>query len=269
VAFLTSAITIPSSQPSLGWLVAGFVLLVAGLAFLTIGPRNFQIPSARGTRRALSYAAVFGLCSACFTHVLQGALLGHERSPWLLALGDVIFITLSLFVWVMVLAESYTLQDFGLRAMPAGRLLPTLIMGAGAAAVYSFGPYRAVTTYQVHATPDTLVFALLWSIAGSALPAELLFRGYLMSSLDGRVSQWARVVLPALAFAAVRAVRFLPGSDLGVAEWLGYIFGVALPLGLWWGVMRELAGGAIWPCIASHVLLEFGPTLAGSSPSPL
>ncbi len=138
-----------------------------------------------------------------------------------------------------------------------------------AAIVYSFGPYRAVVNYQVHTTPDTLVFALFWSVVGSALPEELLFRGYLMSTLDGRVSQWARIALPAIAFAAVRAVRFLPGPDLGVPQWLGYIFGVALPLGLCWGLMRELAGGVIWPCIVSHFLLEFGPTLAGTSPSPL
>jgi len=142
-------------------------------------------------------------------------------------------------------------------------------MGAAAAAAYSFGPYRAVIGYQVHATPDTLVFAALWALVGSALPEELLFRGYLMSTLDRRVAPWARVALPALAFAAVRAVRFLPGQDLGVADWLGYIFGVALPLGLWWGILRELGGGALWPCIVSHFLVEFGPTLAGTTPSPL
>ena len=130
-------------------------------------------------------------------------------------------------------------------------------------------PYQAVVTYQVHTTPDTLMFAMLWALAGSALPEELLFRGYLMSSLDRRVNQWARVALPALAFTAVRALRFLPGQDLGVPEWLGYIFGVALPMGLWWGILRELGGGAIWPCIVSHFLLEFGPTLAGTTPSPL
>jgi hypothetical protein len=48
---------------------------------------------------------------------------------------------------------------------------------------------------------------------------------------------------------------------------MGYIFGVALPLGLWWGLMRELAGGAIWTCLISHILLELGPTLAGTSPA--
>ena len=179
------------------------------------------------------------------------------------------FITFGLYVWVMVLAEGYSLRSMGLRPMTAGRLFLTLVMGAGAALVYSFGPYRAVMAYQVHTTPDTLVFALLWALSGSALPEELLFRGFLMGTLGRRVTPWARVALPALVFTAVRAVRFLPGPDLGVAEWLGYIFGVALPMGLWWGIMRELGGGAIWPCIVSHFLLEFGPMLAGTSPSPL
>jgi hypothetical protein len=31
--------------------------------------------------------------------------------------------------------------------------------------------------------------------------------------------------------------------------------------------MRELSGGAIWACLLSHILLELGPTLAGTSPA--
>jgi len=109
---------------------------------------------------------------------------------------------------------------------------------------------------------EIAVFALTSGIA-----EEMLFRGYLMTALNGRARQWARVALPALAFTALRAVRFLPGPDLGPVEWMGYIFGVALPLGLWWGLMRELAGGAIWPGLISHFLLELGPILVGKSPA--
>lgn len=259
----------PYTPPNLSILLGGFVVLVAGLAVLTVGRRRGPLATPRSTGRAITYATIYALSTACFARVLQPALLGRDRSPWLLALGDVVFITLSLFVWVMVLAEGYSLRSLGLKPMSAGRLFLTLVMGVGGAAVYSWNPYRAVIAYQVHTTPDTLVFALLLSIVGSALPEELIFRGYLMGTLDHRGSQWARVVLPALLFTAVRALRFLPGPDLGLNEWLGYIFGVALPMGLWWGTLRELGGGAIWPCIVSHFLLEFGPTLAGTTPSPL
>jgi membrane protease YdiL (CAAX protease family) len=267
MAFLASVGLLPSSQPSLGWLVAGFVLLVAGLAFLTVGPRHIPPRTAFSTRRAAGYAVVYGLCASCFTHVLQAALLGPERSPWLLALGDVIFITLALFIWVMVLAEGHSLSVFGFRRISAGRLFLTLLMGLGAVAVYSMPPWLQVWRQQVDWNADSAVFALMFAAAGSAIPEEVLFRGFLTTTLEGRVGQWARVALPALAFTAIRCFRFLPGESLGVADWMGYIFGVALPLGLWWGLMRELAGGAIWPCLVSHFLLELGPVLAGQSPA--
>ncbi len=264
-----SGMAAPTSPPLLGSLLGGFLALVVGLTVLTVGRRHGPLSSRRATGRALGYIAVYALSTGGFMRVLQPALLGHDRSPWLLALGDVVFVTLGLYVWVMVLAEGYSLRSMGLRPMSAGRLFLTLVMGAGAAVAYSFSPYQAVMRYQVHTNPDTLVFAMAWALAGSALPEELMFRGYLMGTLERRASPWARVVLPALAFTAVRALRFLPGPDLGIPEWLGYIFGVALPMGLWWGILRELGGGALWPCIASHFLLEFGPTLAGTTPSPL
>jgi len=75
------------------------------------------------------------------------------------------------------------------------------------------------------------------------------------------------VALPALAFTAVRSLRMASALGLGSPAWLFYIFGVAFPMGLWWGLMRELAGGTIVPCLLSHFLLEFGPSLAGASPA--
>lgn len=251
----------------LGSLVGGFVLLVVGLAALTMAPGRGRPDANRGTRRALSYSAVYGLCTAAFFRVLQSALLGSERSPWMLALGDVIFVTLTLFTWVMVLAEGRPMSAYGLRRMQPGRVMLSLLMGLGAVAAYAVIPYARVISGRVSPTPDGLVFALLFSTLGSAFPEEMLFRGYLQGSLDGRVSLWARIAIPALAFTAVRALRFWPDGGLGWPEWMGYIFGVALPLGLWWGLMRELAGGAIWTCLVSHFLLELGPTLAGTSPA--
>lgn len=256
-----------SAAPPLGWLVAGFVLLAAGLAALTASRRHGRLDSTQGTARALGYVAVYGLCAGCFARVLAPALLGHERSSWLLALGDVIAVTLALFVWVMVLAENRTPATLGFRRVPAGRLLLPLLMGVGAAVLMAPGPWRALFEGGVHPVPDVLVFAFLWALAGSALPEEILFRGHLMGSFDGRADRWTRVAIPAVVFTAVRALRHLPGADLAMSDWLFYVAGVVFPLGLWWGLMRDLAGGSLWPSLVSHFLLEFVTALAGTSPA--
>jgi len=267
LAFLSTPAPIPASEPHLESLVAGFLLLVAGLALLTLRRPKHPMQSREGTRRALSYVVVYGLCVASFARVIGPALLGAERSPWLLALADVIFVTLGLFAWVMVLAEGQALGAYGLRAVTRGRLGIGMVMGIGAVAFYAHSPYLALLDDRLVLNPDVIVFAFLFAAFGSALPEELLFRGYLMSSLNGRATRWARVALPALAFTAVRAVRFAPWTGLGTTEWMFYIFGVALPLGLLWGLMRELSGGSLWPSLLSHFLVELGPALAGTSPA--
>lgn len=264
---LTALKTAPESPPLLGSLVAGFVLLVVGLAALTVRRRGpVPLASPAGTRRALLYVLVYVLSLACFARVVSPALLGHEHSPWLLALGDVMFITLALFFWVMALAEERPLREYGFGFGPAGRMLVALLMGAGAAAFYATQDYRLIASGRVVVTADSLVFATLFAALGSALPGEFLFRGFLQGSLTGRVGRWARVVVPALVFTAVRAVRFLPGLDLPPAEWLLYVFGTVLPLGVWWGLMRDVSGGSLWPGLLSHFVLEFGATLANASP---
>jgi hypothetical protein len=75
-------------------------------------------------------------------------------------------------------------------------------------------------------------------------------------------------VLTAAAFTLVRAAKLPPGIGLGSMDGMVYIFGAVLPLGLWWGLMRELAGGSIWPGLASHFFVEFGTTLARTSQTP-
>jgi membrane protease YdiL (CAAX protease family) len=257
----------PAPGPLLGYLVAGFVMLVVGLAVLTL--RRGRLPalaSPAATRRALLYAIVFGLCSASFSRVIEGALLGRDHSPWLLALGDVMFVTLALFAWVMVLAENLKLPELGFRGGRPGQVVLATLLGLGGSALYAVGPVRALVAGHAPITSDGLVFSLLFATAGSALPEEMLFRGFLMGSMNGRVRRWARVAVPALVFTAVRSGRFVPGASLAPAEWLFYVFGVVLPLGLWWGLMRDLAGGSLWPCLISHAALDFCTALAKSSP---
>jgi len=257
----------PSTQPLLGFLVGGFVLLVVAIALLTArrgtaGP----IETAESTRRALAVAALYGLFSSCFMRIIAPALLGREQSPWLLALGDVLAVTVGLFVWFVLLAEPRPWSAYGLRGTTPARLALTLALGGAAALLLSWRGYDEVLTGRVRVTPDSLVFALLFAAVGSALPEELLFRGWLQGSLVGRFNRWARLAFPALAFTAVRSIRFLPGADLTVSDWLFYTLGVVLPLGLWWGLMRDLAGGSLWPSMVSHFVLEFGTALADASP---
>lgn len=267
MAELSTVAAAPSTQPLLGFLVGGFVVLVAAIALMTTrrgtpGP----IETAENTRRALGVAVLYGLFSSCFIRVISPALLGREHSPWLLALGDVLSVTVGLFIWVVLLAEPRPWSSYGLRGTTPARFALTLGLGGAAALLLSGHAYGDILSGRVRVTPDSLVFALLFSVAGSALPDELLFRGWLQGSMEGRANRWARLAIPALVFTLVRAFRFLPGADLPLSDWLYYTLGMVLPLGLWWGLMRDLAGGSLWPCILSHVLFEFGPALAGASP---
>jgi membrane protease YdiL (CAAX protease family) len=256
----------PASQPLLGFLMGGFLIMVAGLVLLTVRPVVVPFVSAAATRRALLYALVFTLCAASFGRLLSPALLGRETSPWLLALGDVVFVTLGLFVWVMVLAEGHDWSRYGFHGTTPTRWALTLGMGLGVALVYAARPYFGLISRTHHPDTDTVVFALVAASVGSTIPEEILFRGYLQGSLTGRVRRWGAIALPAVVFAVQRSLRFLPGVDLDLGEWLSYVFRVALPLGLWWGLMRDLAGGSLWPVLASRFVLQFGSVLAGSLP---
>lgn len=253
--------------PKLGWMVAGFAILMAGLA--TLAPHRHArgaLDSPRGTRRALMYALFYGLCATSFARVLAGAFLGQETSVWLLALGDVVFVTLGLFAWVMLIAEGHTFTAYGLHGGPSARMMLATVMGLGPVVILSGNTYAGIWMHHRTFSSDQTVFALMFATVGSVIPEELLFRGFLQGSLGARFHRWARVALPALAFTAVRAFRFLPGNDIPLDDWLFYIFGLVLPLGLWWGLMRDWAGGSIWSGLISHFLVVFGPTLTGASP---
>lgn len=257
----------PPVQTLSGSLVGGFIILVIGLAALSFRRARHPLHSRTATTRALLYALIYGLASAAFARVIGAALTGQERSPWLLALSDVVFVTMGLYVLVMALVEGYSPRDYGFRPVPIARLALTMVMGVGVAIVYAFDAYVRIASHRVPVNADTLAFAALAATLGSSIPEETLFRGYLMSSLDGRTREWMRIGLTALAFAVVRGLRYAPGLVLGSQDWLAYVVGGALPLGLWWGLMRELAGGALWPSLFSHFLLEFGVALAGAPPA--
>jgi membrane protease YdiL (CAAX protease family) len=250
-----------------GSLLPGFVILVVGLAGLSFRRTRPPIQSPHATIRALLYALVFGLATAAFTRGIGAAVMGDQRSPSLLALWDVIFVTLGLFVWVMALVEGYSPRDFGFRSLPSGRFVLATLMGLGMAAVYAFDAWTRLASGRIPVGQDELVYALLAATLGSAIPEETLFRGYLMGSLEGRTRTWERIAIGAIAYSFARSLRTAPLLGLGSPAWLSYFFGVDLPMGLGFGIMRELARGAIWPCIVSHFALELGLALSGSSPT--
>jgi membrane protease YdiL (CAAX protease family) len=261
---MTGVAVLPSHPPPIGSLLAGFVIMAIGLAALTYRRSHVVLKSAAGTRRALSIVAIYAVCSVWFMRVLAPAVLGLEQSPWLEALGDVICVTLGLFVWVVALSEHHDRRDYGLHGAPPARFLVALLMGLGAVGVCGFWSYRRVFMGQASFETNHLVFALTYAVLGTAIPDELLFRGLFMTSLEGRTSRWFRVAAPAILFTLVRGFRLMPGTDLPTGMWLGWLFGTVLPLGLWWGLMRDLAGGSLWPGLLSHAVLEFGTRLAGA-----
>jgi membrane protease YdiL (CAAX protease family) len=266
LAGLISIFGSPTSDPMFRSLVLGYLVLAVGLVSLTRRRPQLEMASSMGTRRALLYLLVYAASATCFWRVLSPALLGHEHSIWLLALGDVIFITLGMFAWVMTLAEPHTWREYGFHMDGPARVALTLSLGAAAAFLVTQHAYGVIGSGKVRLTADSFLFAFLGSTVGSALPEELLFRGYLQGSVQGRANRWARLMLPAVAFALYRSTRYLPGVDVSFGEWMKYVLGVALPLGMWWGLMRDLAGGSLWPSLASHFVTEFGTALASASP---
>lgn len=262
---MSAAVTAAADTIS-GALLAGFVFLVVGLAALGFWNPRPPIHSRWSTARALLYALVYGLVAADFSRVIGAALMAGDRTRSLLALADVTFLATGLYLWVMILVEGYDRHSYGFKSAPAARFLLTLLMGLAVALVFSFDSYRSVLRRPASGF-DTILFASLASTVGSSVPEQMIFRGYLMTSLDGRTRAWERIVISALAFTAVRALRMAPGFGLGTQGWLLYVLGVVLPLGLWWGLMRELAKGSIWPCLISQCVLEFGLALSGAAPA--
>jgi len=269
LAFL-STVAPPPGEPRLQFLLAGFVALVVGLAALT--RRRAPGPIAndpQAQRRATGFVIVFILCATCFARVLGPALVSGDRSPWLLALGDVLCVTLGLFAWVVALAEGRTWSEYGFRGAPAARFLMALGLGLAVVALFGSRDWAHVLSGARTITGDTLVFAVAFAVVGTSFPEEMLFRGYLQGALEAKHTRWVGLLVPAIAYSALRALRHLPGQDLSIEDWLRYVLGVAVPLALWWGFVRDLARGSLWPSFISNLLLELGRVLAGAPPVAL
>jgi membrane protease YdiL (CAAX protease family) len=257
----------PIAPPPLGYLLAGFLLLVVGLAWLwRTRPRELALRSPQGTRRAIGYGVVFTLTSACFARVANPALAGTEHSPWLLALADVLFATQILFAWILLLVEDLPARDLGLRWAGGRRAGWAWLLCLAMPIVASLPHYLQLFRGKLPFSTDAAVFAGLFALGASSLPQEIIYRGYLQGSLEGRMALAPRVLLQAVLFAAFHLGRVIPGVDVSWSEFLVLIFGLLIPAGLFWGAMRELAGGSILPVLVSHFLLRLAQAWVTATP---
>jgi membrane protease YdiL (CAAX protease family) len=264
---LVLAVAAPGTPPPLGFLLGAFALLVLGMAWLSrTRPADLTLRSPLALRRASSYALVFAVTSAFFARIVNPALTGAMHSPWLLALGDVIFAAMVLFAWLIVLVEDLPLRDLGLRWVGGRRALWAWVLCILTGVLASLPHYLALWSGRIPFNVDAAAFGALYALGGAALPQELIFRGYLQGALEGRMNLLPRVVTQAVLFAALHLGRIIPGVDAPWSVFFAQVFGLLLPAGIFWGAMRELAGGSIWPTLVSHFLLRFGEVWANASP---
>ncbi len=267
-SLITTVTHLPAAPPPLGLLLGGFALLVVGLAWLSrTRPQDLSLSSRRASGRALWYAVLYALTSAFFARLINPALQGQERSPWLLALCDVLFIALGLFAWFLVLVEDLPPRALGLHAGSGLRAAWTWTLCVTFGVVASLPHYLRLLSGQVPFSLDAMAFGALFAAGAASVPQELIFRGYLQGSLEGRMQRVPRVLIQALLYAGLHLGRILPGVDMSWSEFLVQVVGLLLPAGIFWGAMREWSGGSLLPVMVSHFLLRFGEAWVRTAPS--
>lgn len=258
---------LPTSPPPLGFLLGGFAVLVLGLALLSrTRPQALVVPSPAAARRAMGFALVYALTAACFASITRPALAGLDFSPWLLALGDVLFVTLGLFAWFLVLVEDLPPRVLGLHWSGGRRAVWAWMLCIAMPIVASLPHYLDLWDGRKVFSTDAAVFGALYAAGAASVPQEIIFRGYLQGALADRMSLVARVAFQAVIYALFHLGRLAPGVDMAWSQFLAQVFGLLIPAGLFWGAMRELAGGSILPVIVSHFLLRFGEVWITATP---
>ena len=261
------AVAVPTTPPPLGFLLGGFTALVLGLAVLSrTRPPGLVVPSPVATRRAIGFALVFALTAACFSRIWRSALAGVDHSLWLFALGDVLFVTLGLFAWFLVLVEDIPTRVLGLHWSGGRRALWAWLLCIAMPIVASLPHYLDLWSGRKPFSMDACVFGALYAAGATSVPQEILFRGYMQSSLSDRMSVVARIAFQAVVYALFHLGRLTPGVDMAWSQFFAQAFGLLLPAGLFWGAMRELGGGSILPLIVSHFLLRFGEVWNTATP---
>src|SRR5262249_39690677 len=176
---LVLAVAVPTTPPPLGFLLGGFTALVLGLALLSrTRPPGLVVPSPMATRRAIGFALVFALTAACFSRIWRSALDGIDHSLWLLALGDVLFVTLGLFAWFLVLVEDIPTRVLGLHWSGGRRALWAWLLCIAMPIVASLPHYLDLWNGRKPFSMDACVFGALYAAGAASVPQEILFRRY-------------------------------------------------------------------------------------------
>ena len=172
------------------------------------------------------------------------------------ALQDAIFVATAVMLTGTGARKVYSWQ-FGLRGTPLRRAA-----GLVALAFVAFIVFAAIWSTLIHSETDK-VLEKLGSKEGSGLLIasavltcvvapiceELLFRGFIFTSLRNWKGPWVGAVLTALIFGAVHATS-APAEDLLPLAGLGFVL-----------CLLYRATGSLYPCIALHALnncLAFG-----------
>lgn len=165
------------------------------------------------------------------------------------ALQDLIFVGTAI-VLAGSGARKVSSWQFGLRFTPPLRAVGLIML-----AFVAFLVFTAIWTQLVESKPDKVLeklgakegTALL--IASAALTCvvapiceELLFRGFIFTSLRNWRGPWPAAVLTALIFGAVH-VASAPGVDLLPLATLGFVL-----------CLLYRATGSLYPCIAAHAI---------------
>jgi uncharacterized protein len=172
------------------------------------------------------------------------------------ALQDAIFVATAVLLAGSGARKVYSWQ-FGLRGTPLRRAA-----GLVALAFVAFIVFAAIWSTLIHSETDK-VLEKLGSKEGSGLLIasavltcviapiceELLFRGFIFTSIRNWKGPWVGAVLTALIFGAVHATS-APAEDLLPLAGLGFVL-----------CLLYRATGSLYPCIALHALnncLAFG-----------
>lgn len=177
----------------------------------------------------------------------------------------ILFSLLPIFWWCFTAKKNQTFRQWiGLKWVEKGNLLSVARWTAGTAA--AFMALGCLVLYMVKDAPSAVSqFAglgpsavpsiFVYAVFHTALPEELLFRGFLLKRLAGKWGFPAANTVQALLFGLIHGVLFFPlTGPIKAALIILFTGAVAFALGY---VNEEKANGSILPSWAIHAVSNF------------